>query len=194
MAKVQFHRFSPYFMEARKYGLDLQPSDFYPLTYPFTRETLAKMAYHFVDSNFKADYIHTMIKWIVKIGEPLSTWQSQWKRPSHERPKLFVKAHGKERVVHDTRYGELVEHPLSETRQVMLEQMSKPKRISQLANELPEADAAALSTEMQWFKERGLVFQEGDRFLSLPLPREPSNFSFNLDQDMQDIQQLVHQV
>ncbi|HKS30085.1 MAG TPA: RiPP maturation radical SAM C-methyltransferase [Pyrinomonadaceae bacterium] len=189
MAKVQFHRYSPYFMEAERYGLQLRPSDFYPLTYPFSQETLARLAYHHVDSNFKAGYIHTMIKWIVQVGELATRWQKLWKTDGTERPRLFVKERDGQKFVHDTRAGELIEHPLSLTAALVLERLHKPKRVSQLAKEIEGAALAELEDEVQRLRERGLLFQEGDRFLALPLPRE--TFDFSVDQYMPDIQQLV---
>jgi ribosomal peptide maturation radical SAM protein 1 len=188
MAKVQFDRYSPYFNEAEKFGLKLQPSDYYSLTYPYNKESLWNLAYHFVDTNFKAEYIHTMIKWIVKVGELAARWQSLWKVPVEQRPQLYVKAQRDTMVVHDTRSGELIEHVLSPTRHWMLEQLHKPKRVSQLAKELPEGMTVDLAADMQWLKEQGLVFQEGDRFLSLPLPSEGAGLPIDY---LPDIQKLV---
>ncbi|HKS30086.1 MAG TPA: RiPP maturation radical SAM C-methyltransferase [Pyrinomonadaceae bacterium] len=189
LAKVQFDRFSPYFNEAEKYGLHLQPSDYYTLIYPFGKESLWNIAYHFVDSNFKAEYIHTMIKWIVQVGELAAKWQKLWKAADADLPKLYVKENGNGPVVYDTRQGEVIEHPLHTTRKQMLELLHKPKRVSQLAKEMEGISAEEISREMEWFKERGLVFFEGDRFLALPLPRATTELS--VEEYVPDIQQLV---
>ena len=41
---VALDRYSPYFTQAREYGLDLAPFDFYSMIYPFPPESLERLA------------------------------------------------------------------------------------------------------------------------------------------------------
>ncbi|HKS30087.1 MAG TPA: RiPP maturation radical SAM C-methyltransferase [Pyrinomonadaceae bacterium] len=176
LLQVQFDRYSPYFTQAEQYGLQLRPYDYYTLTYPFGKESLSNLAYHFVDGNPAAPYVQLLVKWIVKLRDLVIHWKSCWEgKDESQLPKLYIKE--SDRIVYDTRQGEAIEHPLNDTRRQMLELLHKPKRVSQLAKEMTEVPVEEISREMEWFKERSLVFFEGDRFLALPLPRDTSGLS-----------------
>jgi hypothetical protein len=105
-------------------------------------------------------------------------WFKRWHEEGAEYPQLFLKCEGDANLVHDTRSGELVEHVLSDVSVKILELMSKPQRLSNLNAEfghLPGFDAEA---EVALLQEKGLLFQEHDRYLSLVLPRELPKLSF----------------
>ncbi|HKS30083.1 MAG TPA: RiPP maturation radical SAM C-methyltransferase [Pyrinomonadaceae bacterium] len=191
-SRVLFDRYSPYHTQPEQYGIDLRPCDFYQLIYPFSKETLANIAYHFVDHNYSAPYFGYLIKWLGKLEEQVVKWQERWKvEDASLHPKLYVKENGNGPVVYDTRQGEAIEHPLNDTRRQMLELLHKPKRVSQLAKEMTEVPVEEISREMEWLKERGLVFFEGDRFFGLPLPRETHRFSIKLNIDEQEFSEVV---
>jgi len=189
-SRVLFDRYSPYHSQAHQYGLDLRPCDFYTLIYPFDKECLSNLAYHFVDHNFAAPYFGYMTKWLAPLEELVTKWQQRWDVEEAFHPKLYLKNHDDSSVVHDTRGGDLIEHLLNPTRLLMLEQLHKPKRLSQLARDLPEVETPRLSDEMEWFKERGLIFQEGDRFLSLVLDRDTPRFSTTLNIRKQEFSEI----
>jgi ribosomal peptide maturation radical SAM protein 1 len=189
-SRVLFDRYSPYHSQSEQYGLDLRPCDFYTLIYPFDKECLSNLAYHFVDHNFAAPYFGYMIKWLGQLEELVAQWQRRWEVEAALQPKLYVKEQGNGSVAHDTRSGELVEHQLSQTHLLMLAQLHKPKRLAQLARDLPEVEATRLSDEMQWFKQRGLVFQEGDRFLALVLPNDSPRFTITLNIQEQEFSEV----
>jgi len=44
---VRFDRYSPYFVKAGEYGLDLHPLDYYPMIYPFPQDAIDNLAYYF---------------------------------------------------------------------------------------------------------------------------------------------------
>jgi ribosomal peptide maturation radical SAM protein 1 len=181
VGRVMFDRYSPYFNEAEKYGLQLQPSDYYTLIYPFAKEEVDNLAYHFVDGNANAKYIHAMAKWIAKLRGLLVTWQSRWQTSDpFGHPQLYLKENEPGTVVHDSRAGAVLEHEISPTGKLILENLVRPKRVSQLARELTDVNPSSLATEVSLLKERGLLFQEGDRFLSLVMPKELPRFSVNL--------------
>ena len=52
---VRFDRYSPYFVQAAHYGLDLHPIDYYELIYPFDEEVLSNLAYYFSDRNLNSE-------------------------------------------------------------------------------------------------------------------------------------------
>jgi hypothetical protein len=172
---VRYDRFSPYFVQAEQYGLDLHPFDFYTLTYPFSRESLSNLAYYFVDRNVNAKYMTDMIRWIGRLQEQIVLWRARWyDRDSALAPKLFLKGTPDATVIYDSRSGEMVEHKLTAAGRQVLELLAKPKRVSQLEAELNPPATFDPEQEINRLQERGLIFHEHDRFISLVLPHEPS--------------------
>jgi ribosomal peptide maturation radical SAM protein 1 len=173
---VRFDRYSPYFTKAAEYGLDLHPVDYYPLIYPFTRESLSRLAYYFTDHNYSATYFVTMITWIGKIREKIADWERLWSSRNRGcKPALYFKQIGGRNIVHDSRTGQAVEHQLEDAAVQVLRHMSgKPQRLADLTRafgHLPGFDAEATVAFLQ---ERGLVFQEHDRYLSLIVTASPT--------------------
>ena len=167
---VRFDRYSPYFTQAKEYGLDLHPFDFYQFIYPFNGSSLANLAYYFVDRNFGADYMTAMLEWVGRIREKTTFWLTQYYGGgSGVRPKLYLKQVENAFFIYDSRSGEAIEYEITEERVRLLRSLDKQRIIQDLSSENPEFDA---EKEMAYFSEKGLVFQEGDRFLNLVLPRD----------------------
>lgn len=164
---VRFDRYSPYFMKADEYGLDLHPLDYYPLIYPFPQDAIDNLAYYFNDLNIDSEYAQTMSKWIGKIREKVDRWIEGWKS-ARDHPKLFLRQNGKQSVVHDSRSNEVAEYPLGENSTRALKYLGvKPRDLVDLAREFRDVDGFDAKQEIVFFKERGLVFEENERFFSL---------------------------
>ncbi len=174
---VRFDRYSPYFVKAKEYGLDLHPVDFYELIYPFEEESRASLAYYFADSNLRAKYFLTVLKWIGKMRERHREWAERWKE-KREYPKLHLKSEGGQHVVHDTRSGRVVEHPLTEVSVAALKLLDKPQRLGNLAAAFGHVTDFDPAKEVARLQEKGLLFREGDRYLSLVLERDLPRMSF----------------
>ena len=171
---VRFDRYSPYFMQARQYELDLHPMDYYQLIYPFGEASLANLAYYFTDRNYRAPYLKSMSKWVSKIREKVDLWLAQWNVQSLElRPQLYLKENGASAIVYDSRSGKPVEHKISDVTRQVLELLNKPKRIGNLASSLSHIADFEPAQEIADLKQKGWVFQEHDRYLSLVLPKAP---------------------
>ncbi len=165
---VRFDRFSPYFVQAKQYGLDLHPHDFYELTYPFSKKVLTNLAYNFVDHNFGAEYFVIMVKWIDTIQEKVDLWRNRWHDEKQTiPPKVFLKEKDKTVIVYDSRSGEVLEHPVGRVGKQVLEYLVTPRKITDLASDLNHISNFDPEKEIAFLKDRGLVFQEGERFLSL---------------------------
>jgi ribosomal peptide maturation radical SAM protein 1 len=164
---VRFDRYSPYFMKADEYGLDLHPLDYYPLIYPFPQDAIDNLAYYFNDLNIDSEYAQTVSKWIGKIREKVDRWIECWKSEG-VHPKLFLRQNGKQSVVHDSRSNEVAEYPLGENSTRALKYLAvKPRDEVDLAREFRDVDGFDAKQEIVFFKERGLVFEENERFFSL---------------------------
>ena len=173
---VRFDRFSPYFAAPEQYGLDLHPCDFYDLVYPFGKESLENLAYYFTDQNYGAEYaMHLALDLTPCASEWLRGRPAGW-RPSP--PLLFFKRRGETALVFDSRAGQGIEHHLSEAEALVLDALARPRRLSDLpamCGELPAGEAEAAVDRL---RERGLLFEEDGKLLSLVLPDEPPPMAY----------------
>jgi ribosomal peptide maturation radical SAM protein 1 len=171
---VRFDRYSPYFVQAKQYGLDLYPYDFYEMIYPFSNETVANLAYYFVDRNYNAQYIMMMTKWIDKLKERVGAWWARWHGSDRAvHPMVFFKDNGTRPTIYDSRSGKVIEHEVSEIGKQVLEHLTKPRKIADLASDLSQIPNFNPEAEVASLRDRGLVFEEGERFLSLVFPKQP---------------------
>ena len=175
---VRFDRYSPYFVQAKQYQLDLAPVDYYKFIYPYAPDSLSNLAYYFMDRNTGARYFTSMVKWIGKVKEKFEPWNIQWQKPPAERPALYFKQKGNPTIIYDSRSGKANEYRVGATGARLLELMAaRPREKTGLAKELAHVPHLDIEKEMAWLQERGLLFHEGDRFLSLVLPKEPTSRS-----------------
>jgi magnesium-protoporphyrin IX monomethyl ester (oxidative) cyclase len=159
---VRFDRFSPYYEEADAYGLELEPLDWYALTYPFPDEALANLAYYFSDLNYTAPYAMNAARMVGKLREKVDAWKALW--AAGTPPELRVAVVDGVARVHDSRSGQAVEYALDDDARQVLDAVATPKKVAAVEKEVPGVDAPAVLSALM---ERGLVFHEGERYLSL---------------------------
>lgn len=166
---VRFDRYSPYFVKAEEYGLDLQPLDYYSLIYPFAEEELAQLAYYFTDTRIGADYALAASKWIGRLREKVQRWKNAWSNGGLP-PQLSMREEGDEFVIYDSRSGKAEEYAISNVHARMLRSMElKPKDPIDLARELSSMPGIDAAKELAYLQEKGLVFEEKGRFLTVAL-------------------------
>ena len=144
---MRFDRFSPYFMRAAEYGLDLRPSDFYSLIYPFAEEVLAEMVYFFVDRRYASVYLATMSEWRDRIQEQVDRWHRRWTAEDGGLPpELYLDCPAAEEdqgAVVDTRSGSAVRHEVGALGVRALRFLSIARQKVDLAQHLGGADVDA---------------------------------------------------
>jgi len=166
---VRFDRYSPYFMKSKEYGLDLHPLDYYSLIYPFPEEALDNLAYYFADTNSGAEYAQTMSKWIGRIQEKIDRWIDAWK-DDKASPKLLLYENGEQSMISDSRSGEVNEYSIGAISARVLNFLAdKAKRVGDVAREFSDIAGFNAGQEVVSLREKGLLFQEEDRYLSLVL-------------------------
>ncbi len=170
---VRFDRFSPYFVKAEEYGLQLHPVDYYELTYPFPKESISNLAYYFSDHNYGAKYFLMMVRWINEMRAKFEAWEGRWSGNGTAPPQLFLNQRDGVSHIFDSRSGEPVEYEIGEPMATALGMMyDRPKRVADLEKVLGYLPGFDAATTMNFLKERGLVFQEGDRYIALVLYKE----------------------
>lgn len=162
---VRFDRYSPYFVEAKRYKLDLHPSEFYGFIYPLEEKTLFNIAYYFGNHDYSAPYIEAVTKWSARVKEKIAEWRLRWDSSRKQiPPKLVWRDRGSSKVIYDSRSGEVVEHELRPEAAAILEHLTIPKRKADIVSIFSTFDA---ETELAMLLDKGLVFEEEQRYLSL---------------------------
>ncbi len=176
--EVRFDRYSPYYDQAGDYGLELQPVDYYQLTFPFPQADLADLAYHFVDGG-SGEYMFAAARWMHALSDLVAGWRARWE--ASERPQLRLEragtggSAGEGPVIIDTRSAPRTIR-LDPQSLVLLEHLDGPTRIDRLSGELPGLDVDRCLGVLLGNK---LLFVEGQRAMSLvvtdsaadPMPR-----------------------
>jgi ribosomal peptide maturation radical SAM protein 1 len=171
---IHFNRYSPYFVKAREYNLDLHPLDYYEMVYPFppfAKDAILNIAYDFMDHNLEADYLLSLGSWIDRLQEKLRHWQERW-RDDATPPRLHLFEREGEPWIYDSRSGEAVEYPITPAVRQLLLGLEKPLRQAVLARETAEIPEIDLARDLAFLRERGLVFEEDDKVMSLVLPHD----------------------
>jgi ribosomal peptide maturation radical SAM protein 1 len=168
---VRFDRFSPYYNQAQSYGLDLHPMDFYSFIYPFDDAALQNFAYYFADRNVRAEYFTALTQWFGKLQTVVNQWQARWKdsKPCL-LPRLDFK--GDSDIIYDSRSGSAVEYHVGPAGKAILNYISKPVWIEEIVKAFSDKYGPGLSRQIEFLQEKRLVFQEGERLMSLVLNGE----------------------
>jgi ribosomal peptide maturation radical SAM protein 1 len=173
---VRFDRYSPYYTRSNDYLLNLRPMDFYTYAYPFSEEEIANLAYYFVDSNILAQYQQTMIEMLGDLTHLVDAWKEQWnKHHSGTKPQLYLM--DDQQGIYDSRFKETKEHLLSDEQINMLTYLEQPCLLEDCVRKfshLSEPKALAVIAELE---SRGLLFKEGERFLSLVMKKNPDTYT-----------------
>ena len=178
---VRFDRYSPYFVRSKEYELDLHPLPYYGLTYPFSDESLRKVAYYFADSNLKATYFVEMAKWIGTLKALVEAWKAKWNPEKlSQRPKLYFTEKDGQPAIYDSRFEEPVVHRITATDVQVLKWLNKPGRVRDVAHKL-QLSVDEAESRFGALKEMGVIFQEDDRYLSLVINGEPNGSGWLVD-------------
>lgn len=162
---VRFDRYSPYFNEAEDYGLNLVPYEFYSQIYPFSEESIRNLAYYFQDSNYTAEYAVEMWKWITPLTGAVYEWAHAWEKDSANKvPELYFLD---ENTIHDSRYKEVREIKISSVTRRVLQALDKPRTMPSLVTTTFGLEGLDIDSEMAFFKESKLLFEEDEKYLSL---------------------------
>jgi ribosomal peptide maturation radical SAM protein 1 len=171
---VRFDRFSPYYKQAQQYALDLSPMDFYFLIYPFSEADLNDFAYYFTDQNMLAEYFRTMLEWIQRLRIVVEEWKMRWEGSKQGlSPRLYFQSDSE--TVYDSRSGSAIEHDIGKIGKAILSHLSKPAWIKDLNTNFSPEYGDDVSHTVAMLQEKGLVFREGDRVLSLVLNENPAH-------------------
>jgi ribosomal peptide maturation radical SAM protein 1 len=173
MFSIRFDRYSPYFDKAKEYGLDLKPIDYYSLVYPFGPEAVAHIAYEFEDQNIGSSYFKALARWVDRVRSRIDAWRERWQPGAALAPRLFLFERGGRSWAYDSRDGQAREIPLTPGQRHLLGLLDKPWMRAKLEQEVAGADEVDFERDLEAIRGHGLLFEEGEKMMSLALHREP---------------------
>ncbi len=161
-------RFSPYFYRPEAYGVALEPAPVYRFIYPFEEASLRQLAYHF---DMRSPALARLAEYTRPAAKQYRIWQQRWQASaltaeelgdaiaiSDERPARAKRSwilRGAEAAILGLAWKIAARHAIEKT----------------VAGRFgAEATARALKSLIA----RGLLLQEGEQFLALPL-RQPGH-------------------
>lgn len=100
--RIRYDRFSPYHSRSQDFGLSLEPSRAYQYVYPFSRESLMRLAYSFEDSN-RPGHAHRGFQEGAgqqRLQDAVQEWNFVW---NSSRPQLQAVDDGERLQFLDTR-------------------------------------------------------------------------------------------
>jgi magnesium-protoporphyrin IX monomethyl ester (oxidative) cyclase len=179
---VRFDRYSVYFEERDRYGLDLRPMDFYELVYPFEPPVLENLAYYFEDHDARAGYVQACRRYLKPLRAIIAQWRALWDDPDGGRPQLTLIEHSRSAdgaVILDSRAGRPAFRAVSGAGLALLDVLRRPLDLAHAARRAGLAHGTARE-EMLRLQADGLVFEERGKYLSLivcplePVPETPA--------------------
>lgn len=179
---VVFERFSPYHFEREKFGLKLQPQNFYSMIFPESRLDMERLAYYFDGAWEGKD---EFFEYIRPLPPLVDNWQRTWKEKSilcyYEKGPDFV-------TIHDNRC--LKGEASVSTRRTTLSKLHSKAYIfcdehrsfkaihEMLTKEVrPDLTTEDCRVKLQQLVDAGLMFREEDRYLALAVHKRSRKFT-----------------
>lgn len=164
LIQVGYHRFSPYFENCERYGIDPVPEPAYNVVYPFDEKQLSNLAYYFQDRQGtpRRDEVVQM------LVRPFRIWNHRfWSISSI----LSIEFDEESATVVDSRSGSLIVHEFfGKERQILMEcEQIRSRR--QLIKAL-DVEEKELLDRCHSLQEKGLLLRRGDQFLGLAVKGE----------------------
>jgi ribosomal peptide maturation radical SAM protein 1 len=168
--KIMLTRFSPYFSEGNKYGLqNIKPLKSYEYVYPFTGELLHSIAFFF---DFDYSDHRNVDKYAFRLNKEVSVWKELWNRDNP--PELTMTNAGEMIIIKDTRPCSVQKsYILSNNEKELYELCETIQRFGDLVlvmrkrhPDIKEEDIQTILRELCFKK---LLITDNERYLALAL-------------------------
>lgn len=197
MITIRYDRFSEYWEQKDRYGLNLVPFDAYGYVYPLAPADLAGLAYFFEDHDANGRAVRQRRPGTLRMEQAIRDWR-KLRRPRVDGsggPVLTLHEEAERSIIVDTRPCALADrHVLEGLEHVTYRACRKPRLRSALVQELHAQtggdDVNAAEKAIESLLTRKLLLQIGDRVLALatrepvrpfvPMTEFPAGFNFGL--------------
>jgi ribosomal peptide maturation radical SAM protein 1 len=160
---VMYARYSRYFEDPARFGLRLRPQDFYGMTYPFPPESVERLAFLFVDEHADTG---TIDDWLDRLNGAVQLWRTRWfNTDGQEEARLCFAEEAGAPAIYDSRSGTEVTYRISGLCEELLAVLEMPTGPEDLKARF--GNGPVLDHELAFLREKGFVFEEDGRLLSL---------------------------
>jgi ribosomal peptide maturation radical SAM protein 1 len=176
---IRFDRFSPYYENAKDYGLEMQPFSSYEQVYPFTGQDLRDLAYFFRRADGEGEGEESDRFPLRKAAfRVFDDWRHTFWGTQRARPVLVAEDAGDHTIVEDTRpIATAAVHRLQDVEHRVHRVLDRPLPREGIASALlkaqePEPSAADVTRALASLIERKLIIEVSGRCLALAV-RKP---------------------
>lgn len=168
-------RYSRYFKEAEKYGLDIRPKERYLRLFPLPREKVSGFVFHLEEMGIKAqlaDELDFALRpGIFDLKKAVKRWREEFQR-SNEPPRLEMSRQGEALVILDTRRTALsTDHHIEGLEKDILLSCDRAPRVERLLRDFGQKgfNRAEIEESLRDLINRKLVLPLDGRMISLVL-------------------------
>lgn len=188
---IRIDRYSHYWENSEKYQLKLRPFTPYEYVYPYGEQFLLKVAYIFKDRNFSSERYILLVEYSTQLDNLVNEWKKRWQLDSFDHlPKLtFIKKGGKT-YIYDSRQDAayVKEYEISPKEENILELLEAPLNMDSIISHFPGENAGDIAGLISGLDQKGLLFKENDRCLSLVIKDYPDEELKALWLDLKDLE------
>ncbi len=184
MAKICYHRFSPYFNTPEKFGLRLEPTKSYQYIYPLDKQTVYNLAYFFIQASDKETDIYTLnftfkpaTEAHAKVQNLLESWSESWLNGTI--PMCCMTDHEDKIIIFDTRnistsYTHTLTGLYADIYRLIAEPLPKARLIKKLNEQCTSSDEQAIEQAIKWLTDNHLIIHLSKCIMALAFPMEQS--------------------
>lgn len=167
---IMFVKYSDYYDHQAEHHLSLQPQEFYTYIFPFSHEDIERIAYRYVDTNRKQDFLDA---WLDRLNALIWCWRQQWEGlEGKPLPQLCLTEAEQAFQVYDTRAGEASWHDLTPFAHRLLEFLEAPATVAEMMAHCAAAEDRIIE-QLHLFRARGWLFEEEGKSMSLVCKTAP---------------------
>jgi ribosomal peptide maturation radical SAM protein 1 len=169
--KILLDRFSPYYFEPLKYGLvNLRPSVSYRFIYPFSEESLKRLAYHF-DFEYLDD--RDVTSYTRKLETEIIKWKSSWTQT--KIPVLNMVCTEKVIMINDTRPSSTETFYMLKDEEARIFQICQVPHTAEtvtinIKEDFPDVTQEVTTNILIGLVNNGLLLDDNGKYLSLAIP------------------------
>jgi magnesium-protoporphyrin IX monomethyl ester (oxidative) cyclase len=157
---IAFQRYTEYFNEAAKYGLQLRPLDRYFFFYPFEEKVVNDLAYTFKDPEYVKNFYAKNLQAVRALNMAIVSWMYRFRQGI---PRLqFVG----ELDVFDSRTTDSRQFRITRREKELLVFLNEPQSEATIAKQFGWSASEVLEVLASLKNER-LIFHDGGRYLNL---------------------------
>ncbi|MDO6428266.1 RiPP maturation radical SAM C-methyltransferase [Thalassotalea sp. 1_MG-2023] len=191
MAKICYHRFSPYFNTPEKFGLTLEPTKSYQYIYPLDKQTVYNLAYFFIQASEKETGIYTLnftfkpaTKAHAKVQSLLDNWSESWLNGTI--PMCCMTDHGDNIIIFDTRkiatsFTHSLEGLTADIYRLCAEPLPKERLIKKLNDQQISKNIQQIEESLHWLTENHLIIHLSKCLMALAFPLAQADMPSNED-------------